>query len=515
MSKKESKPCFVVTYPLRTNKMHEDMLARINTQSVALYNAIQEKMLKYYQFATSHNDFKNETDPKKRSQFLGNFSVPWRSKMKEGSNRVFTSFGVTNLVTRIGRGYPLLNSGNAQLIGDMCWSAWDKKIKAVYKNEDPIEIRIKDKDALMSLKYKKQSNGKLNGIMFGEGLDSVIVKIGPKKTMTIPFQFRKSEYDCYVREIISKNEVALVAIVPRQVRGEVKYDLQITLYGVPYNKMRRLGKGKVGVDVGEYTIASYGSEVDLSVLSFNEKEQYIEKLTRLERLMDRSRRATNPDNYDEKGRTIKPEDGGELTWVFSKHYMEYRAKHREIVRKAHQKRKEYHNFLANRLLSLGDEFNIENNDIKSWAKRKTETVINPKTGLPYSKKRGGKAIQSNAPAALVTIIENKVRALGGTVNKIPCCAGATQFDFTSCEFVKHSPEERQVVLSNGNVHTRDGIAAFNLKHCNNAEDIKTKSVENYDLDGMKKDYENFVAKENAEKELHKKGLKQSHSTMGI
>ena len=73
-----------------------------------------------------------------------------------------------------------------------------------------------------------------------------------------------------MRETISKNEVALVAIVPRQIRGKVKYDLQITLYGVPYNKMRRLGKGKVGVDVGEYTIASYGSEVDLSVLSFNE-----------------------------------------------------------------------------------------------------------------------------------------------------------------------------------------------------------------------------------------------------
>jgi hypothetical protein len=162
---------------------------------------------------------------------------------------------------------------------------------------------------------------------------------------------------------------------------------------------------------------------------------------------------------------------------------------------------------------MGDVFYVENCNIASMAKRAKETIVNPKTGRCRSKKRFGKAIQSNAPSEFLGTLKRKVTTLGGTVHDVSTQIAATQFDFSNETFKKHSLSERNVTLSNGNRHTRDGIAAFNLKH--SKVGANEKLADSYNLAEMIKDYDKFVISEKKEINKHKKGLKISKNSMGI
>ena len=98
------------------------------------------------------------------------------------------------------------------------------------------------------------------------------------------------------------------------------------------------------------------------------------------------------------------------------------------------------------MLELGDTFIVENNPVSSWTRRAKETKVN-KAGRIQSKKRYGKSVANHAPSMFVTILENKVKSLGGTFVKADVKNAASQFDFTNGEFTKHELGERTVTLS--------------------------------------------------------------------
>ena len=72
---------------------------------------------------------------------------------------------------------------------------------------------------------------------------------------------------------------------------------------------------------------------------------------------------------------------------------------------------------------------------------------------------------------------------------------------------------RKIQLSNGNIHQRDMLAAFNLQHL--LIDGCKKDKDNYDVKGMIYDYENFYKMEQAELNRHRNSNKKVLSTMGI
>ena len=88
-----------------------------------------------------------------------------------------------------------------------------------------------------------------------------------------------------------------------------------------------------------------------------------------------------------------------------------------------------------------------------------------------SKKRFGKSVANHAPAMFVTILENKVKSLGGRLEKVDVKNAASRFDFTNGEFTEHALSERAIKLSNGNKHQRDMLSAFNLQHLNIKGDL--------------------------------------------
>ena len=103
-------------------------------------------------------------------------------------------------------------------------------------------------------------------------------------------------------------------LVPRMIRGKYRVYLHLTIEGKAKPKYDRFGsprhkygKGIIGADIGTQTVA-YTSDTEVGLKNLSERGSSIQTSERKERLlyraMDRSRRATNPQNYNDDG-TVK------------------------------------------------------------------------------------------------------------------------------------------------------------------------------------------------------------------
>ena len=111
----------------------------------------------------------------------------------------------------------------------------------------------------------------------------------------------------------------------------------------------------------------------------------------------------------------------------------------------------------------------------------------------------------------MSLLENKVKSLGGELIKVDIRNAASRFDFTNSEFVEHNLNERKITLSNGNTHQRDLLAAFNLQHLN----YNDETLKNYNIKEMKQDYPIFCKLEKFEiNKFVKRQKKSNKSTVG-
>lgn len=111
--------------------------------------------------------------------------------------------------------------------------------------------------------------------------------------------------------------------------------------------------------IGTQTVA-YTSDTEVGLKNLSEHGNSIHTSERKERLyyraMNRSRRATNPQNYNPNG-TIKK---NKKTWKYSNHYKKLKAKHAELCRIDAVNRQLAINEDANYLRSLGDIYSLQN-----------------------------------------------------------------------------------------------------------------------------------------------------------
>ena len=148
-------------------------------------------------------------------------------------------------------------------------------------------------------------------------------------------------------------------IVSRNIKGVKRFYLQVVPEGTPPVKHAYApASERMAIDPGPEAFAVFCPRVQAKVqvapkAKFNEKA-----IRRIQRSMDRSLRAVNPNAFDEKGR-IKPGVG--LT--YSKGYEARLSKLREAHRKAAGTRKCEHGELANLLLECAGDICIEKN---SW-----------------------------------------------------------------------------------------------------------------------------------------------------
>lgn len=277
---------------------------------------------------------------------------------------------------------------------------------------------------------------------------------------------------------ISTYRPCYATLVPKMIRGKYRIYLHLTIEGKAKPKYDKYGNlrhkydiGIIGADIGTQTVA-YTSDREVGLKNLSERGNSIQVSERKERLyyraMERSRKATNPQNYNEDG-TVKK---GHKTWKYSNHYKKLKAKHFELCRINAVNRQLAINEDANYLRSLGDVFITEPKNASKLMKRAKETTVNSK-GKFNSKKRFGKSIKNRCPSGFQTTVENKFKATGGTYIEVPNNYRASQYDHTADDYIKKKLSDRMYKLTDGTLVQRDLYSSF-LLYC---YDYKTNSID--------------------------------------
>lgn len=283
--------------------------------------------------------------------------------------------------------------------------------------------------------------------------------------------------------------------VPKLIRGKYRLYLHLTIEGKAKpkydkrgNPRHKYGNGMIGADIGTQTVA-YTSDAEVGLKNLSERGNSIEASEKKERLlyraMDRSRRATNPQNYNDDG-TIKK---GRKTWKYSNHYKRLKAKHSELCRINAVNRQLAINEDANHLRSLGDTFVTEPKNASRLMKRTKETTVNSK-GKINKKKRFGKSIKNRCPSGFQSAVERKFKATGGTYIEVPNDYRASQYDHTADDYIKKKLSDRLYKLLDGTEVQRDWYSSF-LLYC---YDFRTGDI---DKDKCNAEFERCYSKEKA------------------
>ena len=318
--------------------------------------------------------------------------------------------------------------------------------------------------------------------------------------------------NAYENEML-RYRIKFVRLVRKPGKQEDRWYAQLALEGKPVVKrepvtgeaVHPVGSGVVGLDIGPQTLA-YSAPGEAGLVELADQVQNIEQAKcRLQRKLDRSRRATNPDNYSEDG-TIRR--GVKLTRNKSKRYRKIQNQLKYLQYCQAETRKRQHTQLANHLLSLGDSFYVEDMPWPALARRAKETVVSEKTGRIKRKKRFGKSIANKAPATLTHILKQKCTSLGlpGVV-EVPTSVRASQYNHQTGEYIKKPLSQRWNNMPDGQRIQRDLYSAFLLQHYD-------PGTGTFDSASLQRDYPQFTQYHHQAIQ-HLLSMPKTPSSMGI
>ncbi|RDV80477.1 transposase, partial [Ammonifex thiophilus] len=203
--------------------------------------------------------------------------------------------------------------------------------------------------------------------------------------------------DPVVRHALSCR-VKYARLVRRKVNGRNRFYAQLVCEGVPYQKPKNiLGEGTVGIDAGPSTIARVNdteARLDRFCEELAEKEA---EIRRLQRKLDRSRRANNPENYNPDG-TVKK---GPKQWKKTKTYLKTQARLAEIWRKLSAHRRSLIGRMVNETLRMGNVFKFE------------------KLSCRALQRLFGRSVNTRAPGMFFRELARKAESAGGKVLEFP------------------------------------------------------------------------------------------------
>ena len=468
---------FVVEFPLKTEKYQEYILDKRFEIGRQIYNSLVNITQKRYKEMIKTKKYRtllsSLTGNKKSDKEIWNHINDIRKQYSMSEYSFHKD--VNNLRHHFKHN---IDSATAQKIATTLWKSYDKLFYGNGKS-----IHYKKYGEFNSLEGKSNSKG----IRFR---NNMIIWNGLKIPVVI-------DYDNFYEYQAMQSQICYNRIVRKYVRNKYKYYVQIIFKGNPPVKVdaeageikHYIGNCDVGIDIGTSTIA-ISSQSDVKILELADRVQNIEDQKRkLLRKMDRSRRATNPDNYNENG-TIKKQDNKKVIWNKSNHYIKYQNELKELYRKQADIRKYQHECLANYIVSLGNKVYVEKMNFAGLQKRAKNTEKNNK-GKFKRKKRFGKSLANKAPSMLLTIINRKLGYYGEKLIEINTFeAKASQFNHFDETYTKKSLSQRWNDF-NGIRIQRDIYSAFLIM--NISDDLKS-----FDIDKCNERFENFYRLHNIE-----------------
>ncbi len=184
-------------------------------------------------------------------------------------------------------------------------------------------------------------------------------------------------------------------------QGE-RYFVQLALQGLPHRKQKHpVGSDTIGLDLGPQSLAIVPREAEARLENLGaELQPDARAIRRLQRKMDRQRRAANPEHYDDKGR---PRKRGKRSapWKQSRGYQASRRRKAARERKLAAHRKSLHGRLVHQIVAVGHTIITEKISYKGW------------------QKRHGSSVGRCAPGMLIDHLRRTVASTGGTLHEVP------------------------------------------------------------------------------------------------
>jgi hypothetical protein len=260
----------------------------------------------------------------------------------------------------------------------------------------------------------------------------------------LPVKMPSKFQDPYIHACL-KSRTKYCRIVWRMQKGQKRWFVQLVQDGVAPAKYEFLSSGQtVGLDIGPSTVAIVGDDAVALEQFAPSVVQPWEQMRVLLRAQDRSRRATNPQNFETSGVAKK----GAKRWAKSARYQRRQIEINELERCLAEARKRDHGELINKILGLGNLIPIEKLSYKGW------------------QKRFGRSAKVRASGMFVSLLTRKAESAGGKVVELNTRAlKMSQYDHTTEVCTKKPLSQRWHDLGgSGLLVQRDCYSAFLAKN---------------------------------------------------
>ena len=238
-----------------------------------------------------------------------------------------------------------------------------------------------------------EGKSNVTGIRFKGGCLCWNIKGG--KSLNIPaiFDFQdKHGVESYALNCRTK----YVRLVRKIIKGTRRWYVQLIQEGKPHQKAKNtIGNDVIGLDMGPSSIAVVASDGAFLTPFCSDLTPKQEHIKHLQRRIDRSKRATNPQNYASDG-TLKK---GPRQWNRSKRYQRLQHLVAEESRKLAETRKRLHGELVNHILKKGKIIQTEKLSYRAF------------------QKIFGKSVGFRAPGMFLSMLSRKAESAGGKVEE--------------------------------------------------------------------------------------------------
>ena len=330
-----------------------------------------------------------------------------------------------------------------------------------------LTLKFKPLRDLHSIQFRKSGFKLFN--------DGIQINKNRKSNVKFPFIFRSTDEERYLYAL-EREKVALVQITRRTTAsGKRLYYANIIFSGTPYN-YTTIGKPntQVGIDVGVSKLTAYASDGSLKTFELSIGQEYKSQLSHLTQQMEWKRRIGNPQNYNSDG-TIK---SGKLTWNYSKAYLRLRDKFKELNYKITQKRKHHINHIVKELLSMGNNFYVENLDYSKMQEKKPLEEKSDGSGYK-SRKNYGESLLYASPAMVIATLQEKLSYQNIELVKLSTFdTKLSQINHITGQYTKVSLSEKYRNINGFNINRRL-YTAFLLSQFDGDLEFKNITTDNF------------------------------------
>ena len=423
----------VITIPLKTEIWQEDVLAKTFEKFRQTYNVMLgyeykqfrklERNPKYIEAKEIIYSYYKEEDAEKKKQIKSSLEYKAAVKIQNEMRKEwgFTEFGFVSESLRQGKYFMLPSKAASYSIGKPMWIAFEKMF---FGNGET--VHFKKKGQWSSIASDSKSGLRIVGedgktVLEMDSREKYYCVYKSKQGKALKMPLKIDHKDLWLWEMMSR-KIHVARITRKNVNGTYKYYVQLSVEGAPAIKYDKNGEIKhpikedrIGVYIDTTSVTIANSQ-GIQTINLNMTNDLEDEMAEIRQYMDNSRRATNPDNFNDDG-TIKKgifKDGQRrpLHWNYSHSYIKARNKLSNMLRVQKEQRTIRTNKIANTILAIGNNISVNDYPFQWAAQRKKETEYNEKTGVPLSKAKAGKKIAENAPASVIETLNKKLKARG-------------------------------------------------------------------------------------------------------